>query len=96
MRVKRKFALGEFLFRAIGYNVYGFVPGAILGLVLPPVGAVSFFVFNSFVLKEAYEQERMATVSRSTYDSPCYEYGSRGGRYTMGRSWDGGEYKRYR
>ena len=29
-------------------------------------------------------------------EEPDYQLGSRGGRYTLGRSWDGGEYKRYR
>ena len=36
------------------------------------------------------------SISDDTPDGVDYLFGPRGGRYTMGRSWDGGEYRRYR
>ena len=38
----------------------------------------------------------LVMISKCNSTEPDYITGPRGGRYTMGRSWDGGEYKRYR
>ena len=95
----RGFNIGEFLFRVIGYNVYGVIPGALLLLIFPPAGTIAFPIFQCFVLKDAAEQAMLsAGISNSDCDDDYveYEYGPRGGRYTYGRSRDGGEYKRYR
>ncbi len=35
-------------------------------------------------------------MTLNTDNEPAYITGPRGGRYTMGASYDGGEYKRYR
>ena len=60
----------------------------ILGGVVVLVVSISYkFLCDMLDPPRHYEDDTVA---------PQYEYGPRGGRYTMGRSWDGGEYKRYR
>ena len=55
----------------------------VTSVILPPI-AIPNFVFWHLLFAYAALKE------------PDYEYGPRGGRYTIEDSRDGGEYKRYR